>query len=97
MIISVKESPHGLMVVVTDKIILGKTFSEGKVQLDFTKAFYQGNEESKEKIKRLMLEARHLHLSGKQAVNLGLELELVNKDKILWVKGIPHAEVIVSS
>ncbi|MEK6901599.1 MAG: DUF424 family protein, partial [Nanoarchaeota archaeon] len=66
-----------------------------KVQLDFTKAFYQGKEESKEKIKQLMLEARHLHLSGKQAVNLGIEMGFVNKNKILLVKGIPHAEVIV--
>jgi len=97
MIISVKESPHGLMVVVTDKNILGKSYSEGKAQLDFTKAFYQGNEENKEKIKQLMLEARHLHLSGKQAVNLGIELGLVNEKKILWVKEIPHAEVIVSN
>ncbi len=95
MIVSVKESPHGLMVIVTDKTILGNIYSEGKVQLDFTKKFYHGTEESKEKIKQLMLEARHLHLSGKQAVNLGIEMGFVDKNKVLLVKGIPHAEVVV--
>jgi len=95
MIVSVKESPHGLIVVVTDKMIMGNVYSEGKVRLDFTKDFYQGKEESAEKIKELMREARHLHLSGKQAVNLGIELNLVDKNKILRVKCIPHAEVVV--
>ena len=95
MIVSIKQGPHGSLIIITDNKIIGKTFSEGKLQLDFTKKFYQGEEKTGQEVKKLMLEAQHLHLSGEKTVALGVELNLVDKERILWVKGIPHAEVVV--
>ncbi len=89
-----KEGPHGLLLVVTDKEILGKTFEEGKVQLDLSKEFYQGGEKSREEIKKLIPAARHLHLTGREAVAMGVEMGLVSSRKILWVRGVPHAEAV---
>jgi len=95
MIVSVKNGPHGSLVIITDQELIGKTYSEGKVQLDFTKDFYQGEEKNKEEVKKIMFEAQHLHLSGEITVALGVELNLVDKERILYVKRIPHAEVVV--
>lgn len=95
LIASIKKGPEGLLIIVTDKDILGKIFKEGKVQLDLTKEFYQGTMMNEEKIKESFQKARHLHLTGKEAVALGIKLNLVDTNKILYVKKIPHAEVVI--
>lgn len=92
-IVSRKETGHGLLVVVTDKDILGKTFEEKKRQLDLAKKFYQGDLKSKEETKKIIVDARHVHLTGKGAVAIGVEMDLVDPEKILYVQNVPHAEV----
>jgi uncharacterized protein len=96
LVASNKQGPHGLLLVVTDKEILGMKFEEGKVQLDLTKNFYQGEEKKKEEIKSKIHDARDLHFTGKEAVAILIEMELVEEKKVLWVEGIPHAEVILA-
>ena len=90
-----KLSPEGLILVVTDKEIVGKLFEEGNKQLDLTKKFYSGDERDVEAVKALIPEAYILHLTGKNAVALGTELNLVDPQKIIWIANVPHAEVLV--
>ncbi len=90
-----KQGPHGTLLVVTDTVILGKKFEEGNKQLDLTREFYVGERKSKEHARELMKAPRHLHLTGKEAVALGIELGLVDSKRILVVQGIPHASVVV--
>ncbi|MBS3165774.1 DUF424 family protein [Candidatus Woesearchaeota archaeon] len=89
-----KQSHHGLLLVVTDSEIMGKKFEEGKFQLDLTKEFYQGEKKNKEEVKELFLTARHIHLTGKAAVAIAVEMDYIEANKILWIKGIPHAEIV---
>ncbi len=93
-VVAQKQGPHGLLLVVTDKDILGKVFTEGKKQLDLTKRFYEGEEMDKEEVKKLLEQARDVHLTGKQAVALAVELDLIEARMILWVEGVPHAEAV---
>jgi len=95
LIVSGKKTPEGLLLVITDQEILGKIYEEGKLQLDLTQKFYQGEEKSKKEIKLLLSKSRHLHLTGKEAVALGVEFGLVNPNKILYISQVPHAEVII--
>ncbi len=94
-IVSQKQNENALLLVVTDTDILGKKFEEGKVQLDLTKKFYQGEEKNKEEVEKLIKEAKYIHLTGKEAVAIGVEMKLVDNEKILYVQGVPHAEVLV--
>ena len=95
MIVSEKQGPHGLLLVITDSDLVGKKFEEGNLQLDLTKGFYEGSEKSKEEIKGIIHKARDLHFTGKEAIAVGLELNLIDPDKILYVDSIPHAEVVL--
>lgn len=95
MIVSKKSSLHGMLLVITDSEILGKKFEEGKLQLDLSKKFYQGEEMNKEKVKDLIPEARYIHATGKEAVGTLVEEDIVESDKILHVQNIPHAEVVM--
>ena len=94
-VVAERPSPHGLLLVITDKDVLGKMFEEGRVQLDLRKEFYQGEIKEKEEVKKLMLKSRHLHLTGKGVVALGIELGLVQRGRILLVQGTPHAQVVM--
>ena len=89
-----KQSHHGLLLVVTDFDIMGKKFEGKKMLLDLTKEFYKGERKTKEEVKQLFLTARYIHLTGKAAVAIALEMDYINAEKILWVKGIPHPEIV---
>ncbi|HLC97313.1 MAG TPA: DUF424 family protein [Candidatus Nanoarchaeia archaeon] len=94
-IVAKKETPRGLLLAVTDKAVFGKVFTQGNVQLDLAKSFYQGVEMEKEEVQKLLAEARYLHLTGKEAVQLGVELGLVDEQSVLYVQKVPHAEGVM--
>ena len=96
-IVNKKFAPDGLILVVTDKEILGKVFEEGKKQLDLSNKFYSGDERDAEAVKALIPEAYILHLTGEKAVALGVELGLVDSQRIIWISNVPHAEALVTS
>ena len=73
--------------------LFGKDFEEGNKQLDLTSKFYQGEEKSEEEVKTLINDAHILHLTGKEAVALGKELNLV--EKVVVIDNVPHAEVLL--
>ncbi len=94
-IVSRKNNENGMLLVVTDADILGKKFEDDKAQLDLTKKFYQGQEKNEAEVRETIKKARHFHLTGTAAVTLGIDLGLISKEKVLYVKKIPHAEVCV--
>lgn len=90
-----KNGPQGLLLIVTDQELVGKKFEEGPRQLDLSKAFYQGEEAHEEEVRKLFVQAQHLHLTGKQVIALALEENLISVKNILWIRGVPHAEVVM--
>ena len=92
-IVAEKQGAHGILIVVTDKDLLGKNFEEGKIQLDIRSVFYQGEEKTSEEVKKLIESARDVMFTGKAAVALGIEWDLINPKKILYVQNVPHAQV----
>jgi len=81
------------VIVVSDKELLGKKFEEGKLQLDLCSSFYAGEEKDKEEIKELLKDPCTIHLTGEETIAFFLELGLIDKERVLLIKGIPHAEV----
>ena len=94
-IVSVKRSEHGSLVVVTDAEIVGKKFEEEKLQLDLSKKFYDGEEKDSDQAEKDLLYARHVHFTGEHSVNLGVQLGLIDKKKILVINKIPHAQAVI--
>lgn len=95
LIVSSKNNQHCLILVITDKNLIGKEFSEGKVCLDLRKEFYQGEMMDVAEVKKLIHKAYIIHFTGKEAVALGLNLNLINGHNVLMIQGIPHAEVVI--
>jgi len=93
-IVKAHQGPHGEVLVVTDQEILGNTFSEGRLQLDLTKDFYQGEIMEAEQVKDRSKSAYLLHLTGENSINLFSDL--IDKERIIIVEKIPHAEVYMA-
>ena len=83
--------PQGHLVVVTDNDILGKVYREKEVILDLSSPFYKGEVMTLEKMKVVLTSAYIVHLTGKKAVQTGIELRLIEPASVLLVEGIPHA------
>ncbi|MEK6938637.1 MAG: DUF424 family protein [Nanoarchaeota archaeon] len=94
-VVTEKQTPNGMILVVTDADILGKKHEEGKKQLDLENKFYQGEEKDEKQVLELFQEAYILHLTGIRAVGLALKEGLVEKGKVITIKGIPHIEVLL--
>ncbi len=92
-IVTTHRGPHGLLVVIVDKDILGQVFHEDNLELSIKGTFFQGEDQTKDEVLLLLKAARHLHLTGKKTIELALNLDLVNPERILWVQGVPHAQI----
>lgn len=94
-IVAEKNFSQGRLLVITDKEVFDQKLEEGKVQLDLTSNFYKGVEKKQEEIEMLLGAAKHIHLTGEKVVALGIQLGYVDPRRIIRVKGVPHAEVVV--
>lgn len=82
-----------IVIAVCDKRFLGKSFKEGKRQLEVSKNFYKGEEASEEKVKQALKEGTILNLVGEKTVSLGISLGLINKEKVTEIEGVKHAQM----
>ena len=84
-----------LMLAVCDSELKGKKFYEGELQLDLSSDFYNGEEKPEEFIVELFKMAYIVNLAGEKAVSLGIKEKIIEKDHIIKVDGIPHAQCVI--
>ena len=94
--ISLKVHKHGDDVVIgaCDEKLLGKKFVDGKLQIDVSKNFYQGQIIDKKTLEKFLNDATIANLVGKETVKCAINMGLVNPDCILEIKGVPHAQMV---
>ncbi len=93
--ISMKIYRQGQDVLVSacDEQLLGKTFKEGKLQIDASNKFYDGKRVDKKTLSTYLKEATIANLVGPQAVECAVQLGLIDPGSVLHIKGIPHAQM----
>jgi hypothetical protein len=94
--ISVKIYKQGddLVIGACDAHLLGKKFRDGKFQIDVAKHFYDGKRIDKATLKKFLQDATIANLVGKETVKCALDLGLVHPNRILKIKGVPHAQIV---
>lgn len=83
------------IVAVCDKDLLGQLIEDGKRQLDLQGEFYKGVEMPRGELGDLVRNADGVNLVGKEAVQLGLDEGIIEKEDVLTVKGVPHAQAVL--
>jgi hypothetical protein len=87
------------IVAACDKELIGKTFEEGKLQLNLKESFYQGEEiEKKEMIdllKDYVQEDATFNLVGQKVINCALKAGIIKQDNVGTIQGIPYALILL--
>ncbi len=99
MIIKIHEIKDGSgrkIIALCDSNLLGKRFEERGLQLDLTTNFYKGKEANEEEIcEAIKKDCYVVNLVGKEAVKLGIKTGIINKDKVIKIKKVPHAQAML--
>ena len=83
-----------ILISACDEQLLGKKFIEGKLQIDASEQFYDGDRVDEKTLGNHLEEATIANLVGKEAVECAIKLGLIDKTGILRIKGVPHAQMI---
>lgn len=94
--ISIKlyRSSDDLILGACDKELLGKTFTDGERQIDVSERFYQGDIIDAQQLKDILSEATIANLVGKKTIDIALEMELIDKENLLIIDDVPHAQIV---
>jgi uncharacterized protein len=82
------------ILAIADLELLGKTFEEGELILSVSD-FYRGQKCDHKKIVDLLKSATIINAVGKDIIGLLEKENMVNKNSILRIEGVPHAQVVV--
>lgn len=92
MIVKIHKFEMGVVVAVCDNVLIGRRFEEKGLVLDLSSDFYKGSERSEEEIISLLKNAYIVNLVGEKAVGAGIKARVVDKERVIRVKGVPHAQ-----
>lgn len=83
-----------VLVAICDEDLLGKTLTEGNIRLDINEKFYGGRLVPIEQCKEAIDNSTITNIIGKRIVDFAISNGLVHETCLLWVRGIPHAQII---
>ena len=82
------------VVAICDKNLIGKTLSEGEVEIKISEYFYKGEEKTAEEVCEIMKANDNLNIVGKESIGLAVKLGIIKKDNVMVIQGVPHAQGI---
>ena len=98
MLVKVVKS-HRNLVIICDKDLIGKKFSQGQFQLDIKENFFNGEDKTKEEtvkiMKRMAQEDATFNIVGKESVETALETGIIKKEGIKTIQNTPVALVLL--
>lgn len=84
-----------VLVAACDRKVLGKAVSEGDVCLNILPGFYQGDKINVEDLGKELDEATVANLAGKEVVEYAILQGYIDRENVLEVAGIPHAQFVL--
>ena len=83
------------MVAVCDEELLGLTFCEGDLHLSVNETFFKGDPAGDVEVKAALLNATIANLVGNESVNCGIDSGIIDRDQVITIDGVPHAQMII--
>lgn len=94
MIVKTHKTDGKLILAICDNSLLGKKIEDGCLQLDLSSSFYNGEEKSEKEILQLMKAANSINAVGEKTIDFLLKNKIIQKENIIRIKKIPHAQVV---
>jgi len=88
------EGNHRCVIAVCDKNLLGKTLQQGDIEIKVSESFYKGELKEEAEVIVLLKDASNVNLIGKESVAAGIKAGVVEKENVIIIQGVPHAQYI---
>lgn len=85
---------NDVLIAACDEELLGKTFEDGKFQIEVKKAFYDGQRITAEELKKYLIQATIANLVGKETVECAIEAGIIERDCVIKIKNVLHAQMV---
>ncbi len=92
--VKVHRSGGYVVVAICDEDLLGKTLVEGDMKFTVSEDFYGGNLMDIKEALELIKSAYVANLIGRNIVEASIRANLVLKESVIVINGVPHAQVI---
>ena len=96
MYVKIHKSGESEIVAISDEGLIGKVIEDEKARIEVTERFYKGKRVNDEEIKEILKTAKTVNVVGEESVNLCINLGLIEKENVLKIKGVPHAQFITA-
>ena len=83
------------LLAVCDKWLIGKSFEEGEYILHVSEQFYKGEIATEEEVRSALMDATNINLVGEKAVRCAIDAGILREEGIIWIGGVPHAQIFV--
>lgn len=97
MYIKIHETPEQRNVIaLCDKELIGKTLTQGAIELKVSERFYKGDELSESEVSEILKDSINLNILGERAIALALKCGVITEKNIIQIQGVPHAQCFSS-
>ena len=94
-LVKVHRAEGRAVLVLCDKVLSGKCYTEGNKQLDLASEFYKGEPvEDKGVLLDMMRDSNIISIAGKESIKLAMDAGILDKDHIKKIAGIPYAQIV---
>ena len=95
--ICIKIYAQGLynLVAACDCELLGETLEDGDISFEVTAAFYEGVRGDLALLERHLQAATTANLVGERCVDCGKRLGLIDRENVLNIGSVPHAQFVL--
>lgn len=81
-----------IMVAACDAELVGKVLKDKEIEFNISREFYADVLGDEEMLKRHLATATIANLVGHRAVKCGIEMGIIDKENVIKISGIPHAQ-----
>ena len=84
-----------IVVAVCDSELVGKIFREGDLKIEVKESFYGEEDVNEEEVKRALRMATIANITGKRAVQLAIEMGIIDRENVLKIGDCWHAQMVI--
>lgn len=83
------------MLAACDANLIGKKFEEGEFHIEVRKEFYYERYVSEKVFRNALKTATIINLVGENVINIAIEEHIIDKNNIIRIANVPHAQAVV--
>ena len=87
-------SGSAVMLAIADSAIVGNKYSEGEIEIEVKRDFYSEKTCTEGNVAKLVRSATIVNAVGKDIIAILIKKKAVDKDSVLYIDGMPHAQII---